>query len=197
MFSSHVILDFRVEDYPSLKRETEVSLFCHNQNSDFFGNWIGTNWFLNVWENLPVWYSKCWLNLIPMCGYCVCSVMSDSLWPHGLQPARLLHPWDFLGKNMGVDCYFLLQGIFLTQGLNPGLPHCRQIFSPFEPRRKLQNFKYKWHFKNCDSQINFKLTWYCSFLRHIRLFVTPWTAAQQASLSFTISCSLLKLMFVE
>ena len=126
MFSSHVILDFRVEDYPSLKRETEVSLFCHNQNSDFFGNWIGTNWFLNVWENLPVWYSKCWLNLIPMCGYCVCSVMSDSLWPHGLQPARLLHPWDFLGKNMGVDCYFLLQGIFLTQGLNPGLPHCRQ-----------------------------------------------------------------------
>ena len=39
---------------------------------------------------------------------------------------RLLHPWDFLGKSTGVGCRFLLQGIFLTQGSNPGLPHCRQ-----------------------------------------------------------------------
>ena len=53
-------------------------------------------------------------------------VMSDSLQPHGLQPARLLHPWDFPGKSTGVGCHFLLQGIFPTQGLNPGLPHCRQ-----------------------------------------------------------------------
>ena len=34
--------------------------------------------------------------------------------------------WDSPGKNTGVGCHFLLQGIFLTQGLNPGLPHCRQ-----------------------------------------------------------------------
>ena len=39
---------------------------------------------------------------------------------------RLLHPWDFLGKSTGLGCHFLLQGIFLTQGSNPGLPHCRQ-----------------------------------------------------------------------
>ena len=39
--------------------------------------------------------------------------------PHGLQPARLLCPWDSPGKNTGVGCHFLLQGIFLTQGLNP------------------------------------------------------------------------------
>ena len=32
-----------------------------------------------------------------------------------------------LGKNTGVDCRVLLQGVFPTQGLNPGLPHCRQI----------------------------------------------------------------------
>ena len=32
----------------------------------------------------------------------------------------------FSGKNTGVDCHFLLQGIFLTQGLNLGLLHCRQ-----------------------------------------------------------------------
>ena len=53
--------------------------------------------------------------------------MSDSLWPHGLQPTRLLHPWDFPGKSAGVDCHFLLQGIFPIQGSNPGFLHCRQI----------------------------------------------------------------------
>ena len=40
---------------------------------------------------------------------------------------KLLHPWDFLSKNTGVGCHFLLQGIFPTQGLNPGLPLCRQV----------------------------------------------------------------------
>ena len=54
------------------------------------------------------------------------SVVADSLQPHGLQPTRLLSPWDFPGKNTGVGCCFLLQGIFLTQGSNLGLPHCRQ-----------------------------------------------------------------------
>ena len=56
------------------------------------------------------------------------SFVSDSLRPHGLQLIRLLCPWDFPGKSTGVDCHFLLQGIFLTQELNPGLPHCRQTF---------------------------------------------------------------------
>ena len=37
------------------------------------------------------------------------SVMSDSLRPHGLQPSRLLHPWDFPGKNTGVGCHCLLR----------------------------------------------------------------------------------------
>ena len=41
--------------------------------------------------------------------------------------ARLLCPWDSPGKNTGAGCHFLLQGIFLTQGLNPSLPHCGQI----------------------------------------------------------------------
>ena len=55
-----------------------------------------------------------------------CSVVSDSLWPHRLQPARFLCPWDFPGNSTGVDCHFLLQGIFPNQGSNPGLTHCRQ-----------------------------------------------------------------------
>ena len=36
--------------------------------------------------------------------------------PHGLQPTRLLCPWDSPGKNTEAGCHFLLQGIFLTQG---------------------------------------------------------------------------------
>ena len=42
---------------------------------------------------------------------------------------RLLCQWDFPGKNTGVDRHFLLQTIFTIQGLNPGLPHCRQMLS--------------------------------------------------------------------
>ena len=49
------------------------------------------------------------------------SVMSHSLQPHGLYPGRLLCPWDSPGKNAGIDCHFLLQGIFPTQGLSPHL----------------------------------------------------------------------------
>ena len=45
--------------------------------------------------------------------------MSNSLRPHGLQPARFLCPWNFPDKNTGMGCHFLLQGIFPTQGLNP------------------------------------------------------------------------------
>ena len=45
-----------------------------------------------------------------------------------LYTTRLLCPWDFTGKNTAVGCHFLLQRIFLTQGLNPGLPHRRKMF---------------------------------------------------------------------
>ena len=48
----------------------------------------------------------------------------------------LLHPWDFPGKNTGVDCHFLLQEIFLTQGLNLGLPHCRQMLYRLSHQRR-------------------------------------------------------------
>ena len=51
-----------------------------------------------------------------------CSVLSDSLQPHGL-----LCLWNSLGKNTGVDCHSLLQKIFLTQGSNLCLLHCRWI----------------------------------------------------------------------
>ena len=56
------------------------------------------------------------------CAVCqVASVASDSLWLHGLQPALLFCPRDSPGKNTGVGCHALLQGIYLTQGVNPSL----------------------------------------------------------------------------
>ena len=42
------------------------------------------------------------------------------------EPTTLLSPWDFPDKSTGVGCHFFLQRIFPIQGLNPGLPHCRQ-----------------------------------------------------------------------
>ena len=56
------------------------------------------------------------------------SAVFDSLRSHGLQPTRLPCPWNSPGKSTGVGCHCLLQGIFLTQGSNPGLLHCRQTF---------------------------------------------------------------------
>ena len=67
------------------------------------------------------------------------SVVSDSSRPHGLQPTRLLHPWDFPAKNIEVDCHFLLQGIFLTQGTNLCLLHCR-FFTTESPEEPLLNY---------------------------------------------------------
>ena len=73
--------------------------------------------------------SACFLKFIPNFIFKLVTVMSDSLQFHGLQPFPLLCPWNFPGKNTRVGCHFLLQGIFLTRGLNPGLLHWRQILS--------------------------------------------------------------------
>ena len=50
------------------------------------------------------------------------SVVSDSLWPHGLYS-----PQNSPGQNTGVGSLSLFQGIFPTQGMNPGLLHCRRL----------------------------------------------------------------------
>ena len=59
------------------------------------------------------------------------SVMSNSLHPHGLYS-----PWSSLGQNTGVGSHSPLQGIFPTQGLNPGLPAFQADSVLFEPPRK-------------------------------------------------------------
>ena len=52
------------------------------------------------------------------------SLVSDSLWPHGLYS-----PWNSPGQNNEVSSCSYLQRIFPTQGLNPGLPHYRWFFT--------------------------------------------------------------------
>ena len=95
--------------------------------------------------------------------------MSNSLRLHG----------DFPGKNTGVGCHFLLQGIFLIQGLNPVLSIGRWIL-------------YHWATRKAPIHL-----FVVQSLSRVRLFLTLWTAACQASLSFIISQSLLKLMSIE
>ena len=65
------------------------------------------------------------------------SVVSDSVRPHRRQPTRLLHPQDSLGKNTGVGCHALLQGMFLTQGSTCGSCIAGGLFTaepPGEPQ---------------------------------------------------------------
>ena len=63
-------------------------------------------------------------------------ILSHSVMFKSLRPARFLWPWDFPGKNTGVDCHFLLQGIFLTQGWNPHLLHWQADSLPPVPPGK-------------------------------------------------------------
>ena len=61
--------------------------------------------------------------------------------PTGLEPTRLLCPWDSPGKNAGVDCHALLQGVFPSQGSNPHLLcllHWQAGSSPLAPPGKPQ-----------------------------------------------------------
>ena len=68
------------------------------------------------------------------------SVVADSMWPHGLYS-----PWNSPGQNTGVGSLSLLQGIFPTQGSNPGLPHCGRI---------LYQLSYKGNFLFCPQPSN-------------------------------------------
>ena len=61
------------------------------------------------------------------------SVTSDFLKPHGLYS-----PWNSLGQNTGVGSHSLLEGIFPTQGLNPG-PSLQMYSLPAGPAGKTKN----------------------------------------------------------
>ena len=74
-----------------------------------------------------------------------CSVVSNSLQRHGLQPTGLLCPWNSPGKKTGVGSHSLLQGIFPIQRLNLGLLNCWRILYHLShqgsPQFKISNLK--------------------------------------------------------
>ena len=80
--------------------------------------------YLALCSSLSFWH-LCWRKHC-----CWCCLLAKScltlLQPHGLYPNRLLCPWDFPGKNFGVVCHFLFQGIFLIQGSDLRLSHCKR-----------------------------------------------------------------------
>ena len=63
------------------------------------------------------------------------SVVSDSLRPHGLYS-----PWNSPGQNTGVGSLSLLQGVFPTQGSNPGLPQCRWLLYQLSHREAQESW---------------------------------------------------------
>ena len=118
------------------------------------------------------------------CGVCVCvyvlvTVVSDSLWPHGLKPTRLLCPWDSPGKNIGVDCHYLLHD---GMQYNPNLIQ----FSSVQSLSRVQLFATPWiaacqsSLSITNSRISLKLTSIKSvmpsshlILHHPLLFLPP------------------------
>ena len=54
---------------------------------------------------------------------CVCAQSCWTLQPHGLYPTMFLYPWDFLGKNTGVGCHFLIFFITIVKSVLPWLCH--------------------------------------------------------------------------
>ena len=117
-----------------------------------------------------------------MCAMLSRSVMSDSSSPMDCSLLGSSVHGDSPGKNTGVGCHALLQGIFPTQRLNPDLRPCRQILYHLSHQG---SSPYAIWFSPVQS------------LSRVRLFATPWTAARQASLSINKSWSLLKLMCIE
>ena len=100
--------------------------------------WNGQKCLMSAPSMTPIWVIFTFHCLGAMC-VLSCSVVSDSPQPHGLSSARLLCPWNFPGKSTGVDCHFLLPGIFPNQGSNRAL---QADSLPSEPPGK-SGFKHK------------------------------------------------------
>ena len=126
-----------------------------------------------------------------------CPTLCD---PHGLYS-----PWSSPGQNTGVGSLSLLQGIFPTQGSNPGLPHCRWILYQLSHKGRpklgvklLISFSKKLSLSWISSSRKTTRTFSSvQSLSCVQLFVTPWIAACQASLSIINSWSSPKLMSIE
>ena len=138
------------------------------------GHWLPLNWcqWQGMWNN----------TLYPLCVMCLCAKLLQScliLWdPMDYSPPGFSVHGDSPGKKAGMGCHALLQCILPTEGRNPWLLHYRWIL-------------YRWAIREARVLYSFQS------LSRVWLFVTPWNAAHQASLSITNTRSLLKRMSIE
>ena len=100
----------------------------------------------------------CMCVCVSVCVCISCSVVSDSSWSHGTIAHQASLSMGFRGKNTGVGCHFLLQGIFPSEGLNPCLLQCRWILyclshqvSPFLGYMKVLKIALLWLYFTCSS----------------------------------------------
>ena len=77
--------------------------------------------------------------------------MSDSLWPHGLKPSRILHPWDSAGKNTGVGCHFLLQTDIIQKYLQSILLQSIMMKIEFKYAQTFNLFQLSSVFQSCPT----------------------------------------------
>ena len=85
---------------------------------------------VEIWSGLEFNWSRIWSFLSQRTGEVKVAQMCLTLQTH-----QRYSPWYFPGQNTGMGSLSLLQGIFPTQGLNPGLPHCRQILYQLSHKR--------------------------------------------------------------
>ena len=93
--------------YNGSKTQT-INLSCLNDKQQQSSSLISRDSIVRLETAVGVWRYSLMFSLL--------SLVSNSLQPHGLEPTRLLCPWDFPGMNTRVSCHFLPQGIFPTQG---------------------------------------------------------------------------------
>ena len=115
-----LVLCFTGRCHKDLEPDNNLSLKYHDiPFSLYFALYSSAYTPVKLWKQIKTFkFAEPYTSL---CACKVASVMSDSLRLPGLWPARLLCPWDSPGKNIGVGCHALLQGIFLIQGSNPHL----------------------------------------------------------------------------
>ena len=107
---------------------------------------------------------------------------------------------DSPGKNTGKCCHALLQRIFPTEVLNEGLLHYKRILYHLSHQGSPLDTMYVLNFKIFMSLLPHEFFTYCASVQshgRVWLFVTPWIAACQASLSITNSWSSPKLLSIE
>ena len=91
-------------------------------------------------------FSKQDFRILFMCYICSDVQLRLTLCPLGcIWPPRLLYSWDFPGKNTGVGCHFLFQGIFPTQGLNTSVLHWQADSLPLSHQESMRQVQFQYY----------------------------------------------------